>query len=157
MLSAKGTNGTIHFDGQTITLERSGFGARMSVGKGEKRIPIASVTAVQWRKASLTTGFIQFTLAGGVERRSRPGHSGGDARTDENSVTFHARQQPAFEPIRAAIEAAIAQQHAPQAAVAAPGAAASIADELAKLAGLRDQGIISPADFEAAKARILGS
>jgi hypothetical protein len=155
MLSAKGSNGTIHFDGQTIILERTGFGARMSVGKGEKRIPLASVTAVQWRKAGLTTGFIQFTLAGGVERRNRPGHAGGDARTDENSVTFHARQQPAFEPIRAAIDAAIAQRHAPQ--PAAPAAGGSIADELAKLAALRDQGIISPQDFEAGKARILGS
>lgn len=154
MLSAKGTNGTIHFDGQTITIERKGLSARMLVGGGEKRIPVASVTAVQWRKAGFTTGFIQFTLAGGVERRSRPGHTGGDAQHDENSVTFHSRQQADFEPIRAAIDEAIAQRHAPQ--PAAPAAGGSIADELAKLAALRDQGIISDRDFETGKARILG-
>lgn len=153
-MEAKGTNGTIVFDGHTILIKRTGFNARMFVGGGEKRIPVASVTAVQWKKAGLAAGFIQFTLAGGIERRSKPGRQGNDALHDENSVTFHARQQTAFEPIRAAIDAAIAQQHAPQ--PAAPAAGGSIADELAKLAALRDQGIITPADFEAAKARILG-
>ncbi|MFI0897101.1 DUF4429 domain-containing protein [Streptomyces sp. NPDC020983] len=63
------------------------------MGGGEKRISVASITAVQWRKASLATGFIQFTLAGGVDRRSKPGQSGSDAKRDENTVTFGARQQ----------------------------------------------------------------
>ncbi len=36
---------------------------------------------------------------------------------------------------------------------AAPGA--GTADELAKLAGLRDQGVITPAEFEAQKAKLL--
>jgi hypothetical protein len=31
-----------------------------------------------------------------------------------------------------------------------------LADELAKLTDLRDRGVISPADYEAAKARVLG-
>lgn len=154
MLSAKGTNGTLEFDGEAVIIKRTGINARMLVGGGEKRIPAAGITAVQWRKAGLTTGFIQFTLAGGIERRSKPGHTGADAKRDENTVTFHARQQPAFEPIRDAIEQAIAQRHAPQAA--APGAAGSLADELGKLAALREQGIISDADFEQAKARLIG-
>ncbi|MFI0718433.1 DUF4429 domain-containing protein [Streptomyces sp. NPDC021224] len=154
MLSAKGTNGTIHFDGQTVTIERTGFSARVLVGGGEKRIPVASITAVQWRKASLATGFIQFTLAGGVERRSKPGQTGSDAKRDENTVTFGARQQPAFEPIRQAIDDAIAARHAPQQAAASFGG--SVADELGKLAALRQQGIISDADFEQAKARLIG-
>ncbi|MFI1942047.1 SHOCT domain-containing protein [Streptomyces purpureus] len=36
------------------------------------------------------------------------------------------------------------------------GQQAIIADELMKLAQLRDQGVISPAEFEAQKARLLG-
>lgn len=156
MLSAKGTNGTIHFDGQTVTIERTGFSARVLVGGGEKRIPVASITAVQWRKASLATGFIQFTLAGGIERRSKPGRTGADAKHDENTVTFHARQMPAFEPIRQAIDEAIAARHAPQQPAPAPAFGGSVADELGKLAALRQQGIISDADFEQAKARLIG-
>jgi hypothetical protein len=66
MLSAKGTNGTIHFDGQTVTIERTGFSAP------------------------------------------------------------------------------------------APAFGGSIAEELGKLAALRQQGIISDADFEQAKARLIG-
>ena len=38
----------------------------------------------------------------------------------------------------------------------APAAASSNADEVLKLAQLRDQGILSPAEFEAAKAKALG-
>jgi hypothetical protein len=155
MLSAKGTNGTIHFDGQTITIERTGLSARMLVGGGEKRIPVASVTAVQWRKAGLTTGFIQFTLAGGIERRSKPGHTGSDAKHDENTVTFHARAAAHFEPIREAIDEAIA-------------AAARAADRGARRQGARSptswpssprsaiRASSAPSDFEAGKARILG-
>lgn len=44
------------------------------------------------------------------------------------------------------------------AAVSAPAAAGgSVADELAKLAALRQQGILSDAEFEASKARLLGA
>jgi hypothetical protein len=156
MISAKGSNGTIHVDteGRTILIERTGFNARMLVGGGDKQIPIASVTAVQWRKAGIATGFLQLTIAGGVERRSRPGQQGGDARRDENSVTFNARQQADFERVRDAINAVLAAP-APQQPVA-PSAGGSIADELSKLAALRDQRIISDQDFEAGKARILG-
>lgn len=39
---------------------------------------------------------------------------------------------------------------------AGPGTA-STADELAKLADLRDRGVISPADYEQAKAKVLGA
>jgi uncharacterized membrane protein YdbT with pleckstrin-like domain len=42
-------------------------------------------------------------------------------------------------------------------AVAPPAHPASVADELAKLDGLRDDGVISEAEFQAQKARLLGS
>jgi hypothetical protein len=59
-----------------------------------------------------------------------------------------------FERLRAAIDEAIAHQHASRAAGDSQG---SIADELAKLAALRDQGVITDADFEAGKAKLLGT
>jgi uncharacterized membrane protein YdbT with pleckstrin-like domain len=42
-------------------------------------------------------------------------------------------------------------------AASAPTGTAPVADELAKLATLRDQGVISESEFEAQKARLLGS
>ena len=44
---------------------------------------------------------------------------------------------------------------APQPALAAPPAPTSIADELGGLAGLRDQGVSSDAEFQNAKQRVL--
>lgn len=155
MLEAKGTNGTLKFDGHTVTLERTGFNARITVGVGSKTIPLASINAVQWKNAGFSAGFIQFTVSGGSERRSQFGRQAKDAMRDENSVTFHVNQQPAFEPIRTAIEQAIAARHTPQPATQAPAAAPSLADELGKLAHLRQQGLISDADFEAAKNKLL--
>ena len=85
VLEAKGKTGTVVFDGKMVELTRR-------IGKGSKRIPVRSITAVQWKPAStLVRGFIQFTIAGGNELRSRPGNSAVDAANDENSVVFSAR------------------------------------------------------------------
>jgi hypothetical protein len=43
----QGRNGTVIFDGQFVTIQRTGFMARATLGKGEKRIPVASITAVE--------------------------------------------------------------------------------------------------------------
>lgn len=154
MLEVKGTGGQVQFDGQYVTITRKGLLARSTVGKGEKRLHISQITAIQWKPAGLVNGFIQFTVPGGNERRSAFGSQTSSAAKDENSVVFTKKQQRDFEKLRAALDAAIAQQHTPQASSAA--APASIADELAKLAALRDQGVITAADFEAAKAKLLG-
>lgn len=107
MVSAKGTNGTITFDGRVITIDRKGFIARSTVGKGTKAIPVTNVIAVQWKPAGLTAGAISFTIAGGNEVRSRFGRQSTDAMRDENSVAFHRNRQAAFELIRSAIEEAV--------------------------------------------------
>lgn len=155
MIEVKGRNGQVRFDGQYVTITRKGFLARSSVGKGEKRLHISQITAVQWKPAGWAwNGFIQFTLPGGNEQQSGFGSQTMRAASDENSVTFTTKQMPEFERLRAAIDEAIARQHAPQ---AAGSSRISTADELAKLAALRDQGIITDADFEAAKAKLLGT
>ena len=94
MISAKGHNGTVHFDGRFVTIERSGFLARASVGKGVKRIPITSIQAVQWKPPGLLiNGYIEFTVLGGNEARSRFGSATTDASRNENAVivTFQQR------------------------------------------------------------------
>jgi len=53
----------------------------------EKNIPLASITAVQFRKPSmLGVGYIQFVFAGSVESQGRVGYTS----RDENTVTFQA-------------------------------------------------------------------
>jgi hypothetical protein len=154
MIEAKGKAGQLQFDGQYVTITRKGMLARSIVGKGEKRLHIGQISAVQWKPAGFTAnGFIQFTIPGGNEIKSRFGNQSQAALHDENSVVFGRSQQPEFERIRAAIEQAIAARHAPQ--QQAP-AAASVADELTKLGALLQQGLITQQDFDTAKRRLLG-
>ncbi|MFE5139264.1 DUF4429 domain-containing protein [Streptomyces fagopyri] len=153
MIEVSGQGGQIQFDGQYVTITRKGFLARATVGKGEKRLHISQIAGVQWKPAgAMVNGFIQFTVPGGSERRSAFGSQTTNAAKDENSVVFTKKQMPEFEKLRAALDAAIAAHHAPP---APPAAAGSVADELAKLGALREQGLLSPEEFEQQKARLL--
>lgn len=155
MIEASGQGGQVQFDGQHVTIARKGFLARATVGKGEKRLHIAQISGIQWKPAGpFVNGFIQFSVPGGNERRSAFGSQTATAAKDENSVVFTKKQQPNFEKLRAALDQAIAGQHAPQSATGTTPV--SVAEELAKLAALREQGILSPAEFEQQKARLLG-
>ncbi|MFE0132404.1 DUF4429 domain-containing protein [Streptomyces sp. NPDC059037] len=154
MIEVSGKGGQIQFDGEYVTVSRKGFIARTTHGKGEKRLHVSQISAVQWKPAGpLVNGFIQFTVPGGIERRGQFGSQSMNAAQDENSVMFTKKQQPEFEKLRAAIDAAITAQHGPQLLTAAPS---SLADELAKLAQLRDQGVLSSEEFERQKAKLLG-
>ncbi|MEU6032022.1 DUF4429 domain-containing protein [Streptomyces tauricus] len=153
MIKVSGQGGQIQFDGQYVTITRKGFLARATIGKGEKRLHVSQIAAVQWKAAGpMVNGFIQFTMPGGNERRSAFGSQTSNAAKDENSVIFTKKQQPEFEKLRAALDAAVAAQHTPQ---ASSGTAPSLADELVKLNTLREQGILSDTEFEQQKARLL--
>lgn len=148
MTTATGHSGTVHFDGQLVTIAREGRLAKLAMGSGDKRIPLRSISAVQLKPAgALTNGFIAFTISGGHERNERRGGRTMAAASDENSVIFTKKQEPEFVALRAEIEAAMV---AP-AGVAAP----DLADQLAKLAALRDQGVLTDAEFAAKKAELL--
>lgn len=153
-MEVKGQTGTVVWDGDFITIKRTGFLARASVGKGEKRIPLASITAVQWKPAgAMVNGYIQFSLGGGNESRARFGSQTIDAGKDENSVVFTKKQMPEFAGLRAALEEAIAHRGRPPEPFA-PAAPDHLA-QLKQLAELRDTGALSEEEFAAKKAEIL--
>jgi hypothetical protein len=152
---AKGHNGTVTFDGDWVTIERTGFRARTTVGKGTKRIPVSSITAVQWKPAGgMMNGFISFSLGGGIEARSTFGSQTARATSDENSVLITKKQMPDFEQLRAAVEQAIAQRGRPT--PAAPAAAPDLIGQIEQLGRLRDAGVLTNEEFEAKKAELLG-
>jgi hypothetical protein len=155
-MEVKGVNGTVRFDGHTVTIVRGRFMPGKQ-GKGQKAIPVHSISAVQLKPPGLTGlgGSIEFTIPGGVERGSRRGRDKG-AKHDENTVTFYRQHANAFEQLRDAVQAAIAGLHAPSASPSPPAPAGSVADELTKLVGLRDAGVLSDAEFDAQKAKLLG-
>lgn len=148
---AKGVNGQLTVMPDRIIISRKGMLGFMTQGlKGDKEIPLANITAIQMKQPGLTRGYIQFSIHGGIENR------GGvfDATKDENTVMFSAGQRKDFEQAKTLIDqyraALSSAQHAPAAAPL------SAADELAKWAALREQGVITAEDFEAKKRQLLG-
>ncbi|TCO45200.1 putative oligomerization/nucleic acid binding protein [Kribbella antiqua] len=151
-MEVKGHNGTVVWDGAFVTIRRTGFLARASIGKGEKRIPMTSISAVQWKPAgALVNGFIQFTVGGGNESRSKFGSQTTDAAKDENSVIFLKKQMAEFDALRTAIESAIVQRSNPPVSPAPDNLA-----QLKQLGELRDAGVLSDDEFNAKKSEILG-
>jgi len=149
MITAKGYNGTVRFDNGMVTLDRTGFAARVLIGSGSKAIPVDRITAVQLVPAKLGfRGFIQFTIGGGIERRATFGHRTTDAAKDENSVMFNRHQQFEFVAMKMAIEAAM-QTGTPEAITP------DIADRLVRLAELLTSGALTADEFTAAKGRVL--
>lgn len=103
-MQAKGHNGQLEFDGQTVTITRKGLLAMGTVGGGSTRIPLSSITAIDYKKFSIFRwGHLRIVLQGGGMRRKK-------AIKDEQTVTFNRQHQAAFEEIRNAIEAALANR-----------------------------------------------
>ena len=157
---AKGRNGTVTFDGNFVTIDRTGFLARATVGKGQKRIPVRSITAVQVKPPGVAVGgFIQFTLSGGSERRSSFGSQTRSAVDDENSIIIGSSSQLAmFRNLQAAVEKAIVDAYAGHAPTVVHQAAPQpdVIDQLRRLGELRDSGVITHDEFEAQKQSLLG-
>ena len=146
----KGRNGQIQLDELGVTITRKGVLGFITQGlKGEKRIPYASISAVQFKEAGLlTAGYIQLSILGGVEAK------GGifNATQDENTVMFDRGAQAAeFAKIRALVEQRAAAARRP----AAASLSVSVADELGKLATLLSQGVLTQVEFDAQKASLL--
>jgi hypothetical protein len=153
MTEVKGHTGSVRFDGEFITIIRKGFLARAGVGKGEKRIPIASVAAVQWKPAGrLVNGYIEFSISGGNEGRSRFGSATTDAARNENAVIFTRKQMSGFAELRSEIEAAIADHHGGKSAGADKP---SVAELINQLAELKKKGILTTEEYNIKKAELL--
>jgi hypothetical protein len=139
-----------------IVILRTGFKARITVGKGEKQIPLGQLTAVQFKPCgSVVKGFIQFTIGGGIERRSQFGGQTSSAVDDENSVLFDTFQQHAFEELRDAVQSALAEHHGFSGASQRTEPAVDIPKQIKQLAELRDSGVLDDAEFGAKKAELL--
>lgn len=145
-----GINGQIKLTETGVIITRKGILGFMTQGlKGEKRIPFSSISSVQFKDAGLvTSGYIQFAVLGGVEAR------GGlfDATKDENSVMFkRGPQAVGFQQLRDIVEKRVASARNP----VVNQAPASLADELQKLAALKEQGILTEEEFADQKVSLL--
>lgn len=148
--TATGENGILKVNENTIELIRKGLTAKLIGLRGTKEIMIKDITSIQLKEPGfLTNGFIQFAFPGSQE--SKAGTF--DAAKDENSIIFNKKQKTQFIQIRDLINDKRKNLHnqANQ-----PNAVSNQYDDLEKLAGLRDKGIISDEEFTIKKKQILG-
>lgn len=150
--SMKGVGGVLVTYSDKVTITPTGVLGFLSKGmKGTKTIPFSSITAIQFKRASLlVNGYLQFTIHGGIESR------GGvwDATSDENTLVFNDKAQNELaNAIKEHVEKGM-QQAKPQ---SASSERASLSTELEKLANLRAQGILSESEFQAAKMKLIST
>jgi hypothetical protein len=175
-LEAVGHNGTVVWDGQWVTIDREraakGKGAwgtsSRTAGRGEKRFAVASITAIQillphdganpWQNG---LGYIEFSFSGGVETKGMHFQLGTAAvrqmrknLKNENAVMFGKDQKEAFIALKAALEREIGEPGTAKEAVD-PTSASSVGDELTKIAGLYQKGLLSQSEFDEAKTNLL--
>jgi len=145
----KGYNGTIVLGEDRLVIKRGFKGFALGGGKirGDKTIPYRSLVAVQYKKAGVMSGFIQFSIKGGSEAKSGTT----EAAFDENTVTFQINKNKLFEELREKVEVIIGNN-----TPSFPATSSTDIDQLEKLANLKDKGVISQEEFEAKKKQLLG-
>ena len=144
-MKAEGLNGIVLLFPDHLRITRKGIGTFFTHGlKGDKDIQLSSISSIQFKNAGMmSNGYIQFAFLGGRESK------GGilTAVRDENTVTFKKSQRVAFETLRDAVQVRLAKSGS---------GTSSSADEIEKLASLRDKGIVTEEEFEAKKKQLLG-
>jgi len=186
-MEATGANGKVIADDVFVTISREGstklnkLANRMQQGyKGEKRIAIAQISAVQFKAVGAAgafndklnnaipgirslnkamgstagaTGYIEFVVIGSSESHGGLTGMGGN----ENAVMFGTSQEKEFIQIRDFIEAKIRERYTTQAAPAvAVAAPVDVAAQITSLKQLLDSGVLSEDEFQKSKAKILG-
>lgn len=135
-----GQTKSIHVEDEAVTIS---YRVLYHGFKGDKHIPYSSMTAVQFMESgSWLAGYIQFSIKGAIEWT-------GQVNQDENALQFDKGDADDFRALRDFVHGKIETANKP----AVPF---SIADELAKLAALRDQGILSDEEFGQQKTALLG-
>lgn len=144
-MRANGVNGQAHFDGQALTITRSGVLGMMTQGRNEKVIPLSAIGAVQFRPPTLTTNGVWSVSVVGEVQSSKNARGmravSKVARDDENSIIVRHGQSGAFKALGEAINAArVAPPSAPAPAPApappAPSGGDGAGEVVAQLRGV---------------------
>ncbi|AYN58782.1 hypothetical protein PBI_POLKA_25 [Arthrobacter phage Polka] len=61
MTTVKGFNGTLSFDGRTVTIERK--------GAGRTRLQLDAIKSVEFKKGGLLVGYVKFHTGADVDNR----------------------------------------------------------------------------------------
>jgi len=142
---------TLTLRGETVVIHKRGWANALASGmNGERTIQISSITAIQMKPAGMITlGYILFSYAG-----SKP-FMGGilEATQDPDAFLFINKLNDQIADFKTKVE--LKMQEFKQQKEKNNKPDFSLADELKKLADFRQQGILTPEEFEAAKKKLL--
>jgi hypothetical protein len=142
---------SLELRGDTITIKKRGWANALASGmNGARTIQVSTITAIQMKPAGLMMGYILFSYAG-----SKPFMGGmWEATQDPDAFLFGKVLNGEVAEFKALVEKKMreSKQSAPAPAKNSSG---TLTDELRKLAEFKNQGILSQAEFEAAKNKLL--
>jgi hypothetical protein len=136
----------------TVTIQKRGWANALASGmNGDRTIQVSSLTAVQMKPAGMITlGYILFSYAG-----SKPFMGGlWEATQDPDAFLFNTSLNGQVAKFKAQVEKKMRESKQP-APSPANNSSGTLTDELRKLAEFKQQGILSQAEFEAAKRKLL--
>lgn len=159
LMRLKGTNGTIIAYEDRVVVERTGLFAFASHGfKGDKTYFYSDLSSIGFRKPGMANGYMQFIVAGSNPSKPTSDLFGTSKETmrDENVVVLRAFDKSVPESSEKLYNLILDKMSGSRNRNSSPSAPVSGADEIKKYNDLYKQGIISEAEFNAAKKKILG-
>lgn len=131
---------------ESVSIEIRGIMNYLNKGgsKGNKIIAIRDISAIQFKKPRITTGYVQFAYNGSIETKG----GSNAAVKDENSITFTQKELAQAEEMVALIEKYRSNR-------SVGNGATSTADEIKKYKELYDEGILTKEEFQKKKAELL--
>jgi hypothetical protein len=142
---------SLELRGDTVTITKRGWANALASGmNGARTIQISTLTAIQMKPAGIMMGYIIFSYAG-----SKPFMGGmWEATQDPDAFLFGRDLNGEVAEFKAQVEKKMRESKQP-APAPANNSSGTLTDELRKLAEFKNQGILSQAEFEAAKKKLL--
>jgi hypothetical protein len=133
---------TVWVDGDSLVIK---YGIMYYGFLGQKRVPVQNIKTVSWKEpGTLTTGFMEIAVLG----EPTPSPFASPNVQHQNRFIYDRKDVERWRTLKSWIEGQIGGHET--------SAPASTADELRKLADLYKEGLLTDAEFEAHKAKLLG-
>jgi hypothetical protein len=140
----KGRGFTVWIEGEDILIK---YGVMYYGFLGTKRVPVSNITTMNWKEpGSWTVGFLELNILG----EAPPSPMASPNVQNQNRLSFENSESERFVALRDWIQSKMGKANTQA------QASVSVADEIAKFAALLDQGLITQAEFDAQKAKLLG-
>ena len=138
----KGQSTTVWVEGDTLVIKYAVWAYGFL---GEKRVPVQNIKAVSWKEpGSMIAGFLEISILG----EAPPSQFANANVQRQNRLQYEKKDVDKWRALKGWIEAKIA-------APTEVRPAASVADELGKMAALLEKGLITREEFDAQKTELL--